>query len=94
MKKKRRKAKLIPRFGPPQNLRPAGAHESKKRYSRKRKKADLERYDEDGFFVLLDASARAETRRIEQRDVVHGFPIERQLREYLAHNGRKFESVA
>lgn len=52
MNKKRRKAKLklAPPLGPPQNLRPAGAHESKKRYNRKRHKAALERYDEDGFF--------------------------------------------
>jgi hypothetical protein len=38
-KKKRRKPKLTPPLGPPQNLRPAGAHESKKRYDRKRDKA-------------------------------------------------------
>ena len=50
-RKKRRKAKLVPRLGPPQNLRPAGAHESKKRYDRKRHKAALARYDEDGFFA-------------------------------------------
>lgn len=49
MKKRRRKAKLVPRLGPPQNLRPAGAHESKRRYDRKRHKAALERYAEDGF---------------------------------------------
>ncbi|HET6896019.1 MAG TPA: hypothetical protein VFH72_11615 [Candidatus Baltobacteraceae bacterium] len=48
-RKKRRKAKLVPRLGPPQNLRPAGAHESKKRYDRKRQKAALARYGEDGF---------------------------------------------
>jgi hypothetical protein len=47
--KKRRKAKLMPRLGPPENLRPAGAHESKKRYNRKRQKAVLNREDEDGF---------------------------------------------
>jgi hypothetical protein len=51
MNKKRRKAKLVPRLGPPQNLRPAGAHEPKKRYNRKRQKAALARYDEDGFLV-------------------------------------------
>jgi|GEM_PF-3146671 len=52
MKKKRRKAKLVPRLGPPQNVRPAGAHESKKRYSRKRQKAALEEI-EDGFFLCF-----------------------------------------
>jgi hypothetical protein len=52
MNKKRRKLRLMPRLGPPQNLRPAGAHESKKRYNRKRAKAALERYDEDGFFAV------------------------------------------
>lgn len=51
MNKKRRKAKLVPRLGPPQNLRPAGAHENKRHYNRKRHKAALERYDEDGFFI-------------------------------------------
>jgi hypothetical protein len=51
MRKKRRKAILLPRLGPPQNLRPAGAHESKKHYNRKRQKAALERYVEDGFAV-------------------------------------------
>lgn len=51
MKKRRRKAKLVPRLGPPQNLRGAGAHEPKTRYSRKRQKAALARYDEDGFFA-------------------------------------------
>ncbi|HKU68154.1 MAG TPA: hypothetical protein VJP85_10290 [Candidatus Baltobacteraceae bacterium] len=50
MNKKHRKVKLVPRLGPPQNVRPAGAHESKKRYNRKRRKAALARYDEDGFF--------------------------------------------
>ena len=49
MKRKRRKPKITPRLGPPQNLRPAGAHEPKNRYNRKRRKAALERYDEDGF---------------------------------------------
>jgi hypothetical protein len=50
-KKRRRKAKLVPPLGPPQNLRPAGAHETKKRYNRKRAKAALAKYDEDGFFA-------------------------------------------
>lgn len=53
MNKKRRKAKLMPRLGPPQNLRPAGAHESKKRYDRKRQKTALRREDEDGFFNVF-----------------------------------------
>ena len=51
MKRKRRKAVLVPRLGPAQNLRPAGAHESKKHYNRKRQKAALNRYVEDGFAV-------------------------------------------
>jgi hypothetical protein len=55
MNKKRRKAKLMPRLGPPANLRPAGAHESKKHYNRKREKAALERYDENGFFDRAQA---------------------------------------
>jgi hypothetical protein len=51
--KKRRKAKLMPRLGPPENLRPAGAHESKKRYNRKRQRAVLNREDEDGFLFWV-----------------------------------------
>jgi hypothetical protein len=50
MNKKRKKKALMPRLGPPQNLRPAGAHEPKTAYNRKRMKAALKRYDEDGFF--------------------------------------------
>ena len=52
MKRKRRKAlPIVPRRGPAENLRPAGAHESKKRYNRKRHEAALKRYVEDGFAV-------------------------------------------
>ena len=40
-KKKRRKIKLVPRLGPPTNLRPAGAHETLTRYNRKRRKKEL-----------------------------------------------------
>ena len=36
----------MPRLGPPQNLRPAGAHDVKKRYNRKREKELLERYED------------------------------------------------
>jgi hypothetical protein len=49
MNKKRRKAILVPRLGPPQNLRPGGVHESKKHYNRTRQKAALRRYDEAAF---------------------------------------------
>jgi hypothetical protein len=41
-KKKRRKMLLVPRLGPPTNLRPAGAHEALTRYNRKRKKRELQ----------------------------------------------------
>jgi hypothetical protein len=51
MNKKRKKKALMPRLGPPQNLRPAGAHEPKTVYNRKRMKAALKRYDEDGFRI-------------------------------------------
>jgi hypothetical protein len=54
-KKKRRRRMLVPRLGPPQNLRSAGAHESKKHYNRKRCKAALERSEEDGFFMMSGA---------------------------------------
>jgi len=47
-RKKKRLSELIGRIGAPENLRPAGAHESKKTYNRKHnKKAVLEA--EDGF---------------------------------------------
>ena len=42
-RKKRRKIRLVPRLGPPNNLRPAGAHASHKLYNRKRIKAALRR---------------------------------------------------
>jgi hypothetical protein len=46
-KKRRRKgAGIVPRLGPATNLRPAGAHESLKRYNRKRLKAQLRREPE------------------------------------------------
>ena len=50
-KKRRRKVSvLVPRLGPPTNLRPAGAHESLKRYNRKKLKAALrQEEDESGF---------------------------------------------
>lgn len=51
MKRKRKKLKLVARLGPPQNLRPAGAHESKKHYHRHRMKAALRYEEEDGFFA-------------------------------------------
>jgi len=39
--KKRRKKTLMPRLGPPTNVRPAGAHELLTRYNRKRGKSEL-----------------------------------------------------
>lgn len=52
MKKKRRKAMVVPPMGPPSNLRPAGAHRSKKLYDRNKMKA-IFRKDEDGFFLRV-----------------------------------------
>ncbi|MDE2482437.1 MAG: hypothetical protein KGN02_09635 [bacterium] len=51
MAKKRRAKRrgLVPRIGPPQNLRPAGAHEDRTHYDRKREKAALRRDAESGF---------------------------------------------
>jgi hypothetical protein len=41
-KKRRRKARqLVPRLGPPTNLRAAGVHQSRKRYDRKRGKDEF-----------------------------------------------------
>jgi hypothetical protein len=34
MAKRRKKAPLVPRLGPPENLRPAGAHADKRRKTR------------------------------------------------------------
>lgn len=48
-RKRRRKLALMPRLGPPANLRPAGAHETLKQYNRKRQKAALRR-EETGAF--------------------------------------------
>ena len=48
-KKRLRLLEITPRLGPPVNLRPAGAHESNKRYNRKRMKAALRREAESGF---------------------------------------------
>jgi hypothetical protein len=48
-KKRRRKIALMPRLGPPTNLRPAGAHDTLKRYNRKRIKAALLREAQSGF---------------------------------------------
>ncbi|MEO6834300.1 MAG: hypothetical protein ABI231_00095 [Candidatus Tumulicola sp.] len=53
MKKRRRRKpqKLVPRLGPATNLRPAGAHESIKRYNRKKLKTALrQEVAEGGFF--------------------------------------------
>jgi hypothetical protein len=49
-KRRRRKAALVPRIGPATNLRPAGAHESAKRYNRKKLKLALKK-DLEGEFV-------------------------------------------
>ena len=71
MKRKRRKPALMPRLGPAQNLRPAGAHETIKRYNRKRAKAALKRYDEDGFFYC---AARASACGPKMRGVYSNHP--------------------
>ncbi|HEY8298808.1 MAG TPA: hypothetical protein VIG32_12405 [Candidatus Baltobacteraceae bacterium] len=47
MKRKKRLRGIVPPLGPPTNLRPAGAMESKKLYRRHRIKAALR--NEDGF---------------------------------------------
>ena len=48
-RKRHREPNLVPRLGPATNLRPAGAHEGKKLYDRKKIKAVLRREAEDGF---------------------------------------------
>lgn len=46
-RKRRRKVALKPRLGPATNLRPAGAHKTKRRYSRKRNKAIIDSEADD-----------------------------------------------
>lgn len=46
-RRRRKKSQVVPRLGPPTNLRPAGTHESPKLYNRKRVKARLRRERED-----------------------------------------------
>lgn len=48
-KRRRRKPAIVPRLGPPNNLRPAGAHETLTRYNRKKLKAALRKDLESGF---------------------------------------------
>lgn len=48
-RKRRRATAVVPRLGPATNLRPAGAHKSKKLYNRKNVKAVLRKEAEDGF---------------------------------------------
>ena len=40
-KRKRRKKAVVAPLGPPTNLRPAGAHRDKKKYNRRRSKAEV-----------------------------------------------------
>ena len=48
-KKKRAVRKIVPRLGPPTNVRPAGAHGDESLYDRKKERADLRReLAEDG----------------------------------------------
>ena len=48
-RRRRKKPPVMPPRGPATNLRPAGAHESKKRYDRKKTDAVLrQEEDEDG----------------------------------------------
>lgn len=53
MKKRRRRhapPKIVPRLGPATNLRPAGAHESLKRYNRRKLKTALRQEIAEGGF--------------------------------------------
>ncbi len=50
-KRRRRKKSIVPPRGPATNVRPAGAHKSKKLYDRKKSKAALEE-DESGLRTL------------------------------------------
>jgi len=55
-KKRRRKLRaIVPRLGPPTNLRPAGAHESPKHYNRNKMKAALRRENAESGFLISDS---------------------------------------
>ena len=59
-KKKRRKSpKLVPRLGPPTNLRPAGAHDDATAYDRKVEKAALRREIAESGFAIRAKRRRA-----------------------------------
>jgi hypothetical protein len=58
-KRRRRKPAIVPRLGPPTNLRPAGAHESIKRYNRKKQKAALRKDLESGFFIAAHGVSKS-----------------------------------
>ena len=49
-KKRRKRPAIVPPRGPATNLRPAGAHESAKRYNRNKLKAADSREDDEGGF--------------------------------------------
>lgn len=49
-KRRRKPPALVPRRGPATNLRPAGAHESLKRYNRKKNKTALRQELAEGGF--------------------------------------------
>lgn len=55
-RKRRRTVAIVPRLGPATNLRPAGAHENKKLYNRKKIKAVLRQQAEDGFSNSKDVA--------------------------------------
>jgi len=61
-KRRRKKSQVVPRLGPPTNLRPAGAHESTKLYDRKRVNAQLRREDEDEPEALPDSAINERSR--------------------------------
>ena len=66
-KRRRRKvATLVPRLGPATNLRPAGAHESAKRYNRKKLKIALEK-ELEGDFVSGNTKEAAIAPRFRRR---------------------------
>ncbi len=46
-KKKRRLVALVPRLGPPENLRPGGAHRNRRREDRAIVKLELRKFEAD-----------------------------------------------
>jgi len=78
-KKRRKPPAIVPRLGPPKNVRPGGVHESIKRYNRKRHKAALRREEDEGGFVVCGRVLRDELALDQNRSRVDQVLVEAEL---------------